>query len=137
MLLVLAVALAVPTRAWANVEDYETALMTPEQLYQYEYVPDIEVRENAPVVRALPDNATTVDYVNDTLDQFNKVQLGSSYQDYLGMLRALLGNSGGGPTLTIMRTVMTTAIGVCFLWWGVRKAVRIVMVSARKGKASL
>lgn len=138
-LIVLAVALAVPSRAWANVEDHETALMTPEQLYQYEYVPDVEVRESTPVVRALPEDATTTDYINETVNSFNSVPVSSQNSSYtlLNTLRWLVGSFGSSQGDAMRNMIIVPAIGVCFLWWGVRKAVRIVMASARKGKASL
>lgn len=139
VLLVLAVALAVPSRAWANVEDYETALMTPEQLYQYEYVPEVEVRESTPVVRALPDDADTTDWINDTVNSFNVVPLGSSRMSMQQWLAAFLGVSSSGSTHSgILRAMyIVPAVGIVFMWWGVRKVVRIVMASARKGKTSL
>lgn len=139
MLALVLVVFICPSVALANVEDYETALMTPEQLYQYEYEPDVKEVESTPVVRALPDEATTVDYVNSTLDSFNSVKVGSANMSWIDAVRAVLGNSASGSTHSgqLRALYIIPAIGICFMWWGVRKSIKVINKAWRKGKASL
>lgn len=106
--------------------------------YVESYVPELREVDYGPV-RALPEDATTVDYVNDTLDSFNQLSwsgFGSS-RSLLRSLQIFLGNGTTGSYGIMRDLIVLPAIGVVFLWWGVRKAIRVVMTSWKKGKASL
>ena len=37
----------------------------------------------------------------------------------------------------VLATVVAACIGIVFMWWGVRKAVRALMAAFRKGKISV
>lgn len=37
----------------------------------------------------------------------------------------------------VLATLVTAGIGLVFMWWGVRKALRSLMAAFRKGKMSL
>lgn len=131
--------LIVPSNAFAAVEDYETALMNPEQLYQYEYEP-VYVEDNS--VRSAPvldENATTIDWVNSTVDSFNSVKVGSANMNFLDAVRAVLGNSSSGSTHSgqLRALYLVPAVGMVFLYWGVRKAIRMLFAAFRKSRASV
>lgn len=121
-----------PTRAYANVEDYETALMNPEELYQYEYVPDVQKKENESSIKALPSDATTVDYIKLLADRFNTVTWGSTDRPLHNFLTFFFGNS---PNMVAM--FVTPAICMCFMWWGLRKTYRMYVKVFRGGKLGL
>lgn len=119
-----------PTVAFASVEDYETALMNPEQLYDYEYQPVYVVNE--PLRVELDNESTTVDYVNSTLDSINvNPWINSAYHDMLGFIIQFFYMSGTPASRRYM--VIVAAVGICFLYWGVRK-VKQILWSAFKGK---
>lgn len=139
MLAVVFALLCLPCSAWAAVEDHETALMSPEQLYQYEYVPDLNEVESVPVVRAVPDDATTVDWVNNTLDSFNGLQYASGNNKVLLVegLRRFFGNSGNAGSLAQRNELILPAIGIVFMWWGVRKAIRVLFAALKNRRMSV
>lgn len=119
-----------PSNAFAAVEDYETALMNPEQLYQYEYEP-VYVEDNT--VRSAPvlgQDASTVDWVNNTLDAFNSVPWYSSTRyDLFTSVKTLLGGNANYQAL-----VLAVPIGIIFLYWSVRKGVRMLVTAWKKGR---
>lgn len=111
-------------------EQYENTDVSYERDFNESYEP-VLIENTAPVVRALPNDATAVDYVNNTVDSFNSIPFETSYhltllntaQWFMGMFT--------GPNQAIF---MIPAIGIVFLWWGVRKAIRMIMASFRKGR---
>lgn len=133
--------LLVPSNAFAAVEDYETALMNPEQLYQYEYEPEYVEDNTVRSAPVLDENATTVDWVNSTFDSFNTVNLdtGSSIakRDLLTSVRVFTGTTSFGGFTGMKEYVVMIPVGIVFLYWGVRKSVRMIMKALRKGGASL
>lgn len=139
MLAVMFTMLCLPCSAWAAVEDHETALMSPEQLYQYEYVPEVMEVESAPVVRALPEDATATDYVNDTLDSFNVVPMGASGSptSLLNSVRTLLGVTASGLSGSFRSMLLLVAVGIVFMWWGVRKVIRVLFAAFKNRRISV
>lgn len=137
-LVALLLMISLPMKAWANVEDYETALMTPEQLYQYEYEPVIleeeEFTVRAPAAEV--EEATTLDSIVQVAERAQRVNYNNTTVSLISATRQVFTSAQSGTGYQTTALVITAA-GMCFLWWGVRKAVRIVMASARKGKASL
>lgn len=99
-----------------------------EDRYQEGYEPDLT--EPVSVTRReLDEDATTVDYINDTVDSFNSVTWPSSSQSLLVSIQTLF--------TRFRENVFLFAAGIVFMWWGVRKTVRMIMSAFRKGSASV
>lgn len=144
VLAALLVVLARPGIAWADtdilggftsgVSDFvspkeEQVIVTPEKDFNESYEP-VLYEENQNSVRALPEDATTIDYVNNTIDSFNRVQWGQS-QTLLGSIRVLF--------ISVNNAIgwITASIALVFMWWGVRKTIRMLMSAWRKGHETI
>lgn len=109
----------------------EQVIVTPEQDFNDSYEP-VLVEENRQVDRVINDDSTTNDYINDTIDKFYNVNwFGMGNRSWLNSLIIFLGNTG------FFGMVIVSAIGMVFIWWGVRKAIRVIMAAWRKGHASV
>lgn len=117
----------------AGTRQVETEQRGYEESYQEEYSPELREVEGTPD-RALPEEATTVDYVNDTVNRFNQVNYGSQTRSWLSMIIMLLGGNGAQLGVNMKEALLLPAVGIVFMWWGVRKAKSIVMNGFRKGK---
>ena len=53
------------------------------------------------------------------------------------MLVALEGGTATAVTASDWASIVAACIGIVFMWWGVRKAVRALMAAFRKGKISV
>lgn len=111
-------------------EDYE-------QEYSDEYEPQLRADpadSSTNALTELTEDATTVDYVNVTLDEFNKVQVGSNRVELRRAIQYMLGHYSGWamPTLLIL-----PAASLVFMWWGVRKCIQLVISSFRKGSLNI
>lgn len=53
------------------------------------------------------------------------------------VMSALTGQISVTSVVGVLATLVTAGIGLVFMWWGVRKAMRSLMSAFRKGKMSL
>lgn len=53
------------------------------------------------------------------------------------VMTALTGQISVSSVVGVLATLVTAGIGLVFMWWGVRKAMRSLMSAFRKGKMSL
>lgn len=60
-----------------------------------------------------------------------------SASDWSSVITALTGQISVSTIVGVLASLVTAGIGLVFMWWGVRKAVRSLMAAFRKGKMSL
>lgn len=57
--------------------------------------------------------------------------------DFQSIIDALTAQISVSTVVTVVAAGMTAAVGFVFMWWGVRKLVRMIMSAVKKGKASV
>lgn len=57
--------------------------------------------------------------------------------DWESVITAMTGQVSVSTIVGVLATVVAACIGIVFMWWGVRKAVRALMAAFRKGKISV
>ena len=57
--------------------------------------------------------------------------------DWESVITAMTGQVSVATIVGVLATVVAACIGLVFMWWGVRKAVRALMAAFRKGKISV
>lgn len=57
--------------------------------------------------------------------------------DWASVISAMTAQISVATIVGVMATVVAACIGIVFMWWGVRKAVRALMAAFRKGKISV
>ena len=57
--------------------------------------------------------------------------------DWASVMTALTGQVSVSTIVGTLATLVSAGIGLVFMWWGVRKALRSLMAAFRKGKMSL
>lgn len=57
--------------------------------------------------------------------------------DWASVISAMTAQISVSTIVGVMATIVATCIGIVFMWWGVRKAVRALMAALRKGKISV
>lgn len=60
-----------------------------------------------------------------------------SAEAWSSVMTALTGQISVSTIVGVLATLVTAGIGLVFMWWGVRKALRSLMAAFRKGKMSL
>lgn len=60
-----------------------------------------------------------------------------SASDWSSVISALTAQISVNTIVGVLATLVTTGIGLVFMWWGVRKALRSLMAAFRKGKMSM
>lgn len=60
-----------------------------------------------------------------------------SASEWQSVIDAMTGQISVGTVVGVLATLVTAGIGLVFMWWGVRKAVRSLMSAFKKGKMSL
>ena len=60
-----------------------------------------------------------------------------SASDWSSVMTALTSQISVSTIVGVLATLVTAGIGLVFMWWGVRKALRSLMSAFRKGKMSL
>lgn len=60
-----------------------------------------------------------------------------SATDWSSVMSALTSQVSVSTIVGVLATLVTAGIGLVFMWWGVRKALRSLMAAFRKGKMSL
>ena len=57
--------------------------------------------------------------------------------DWASVISAMTAQISVATIVGVMATIVAACIGILFMWWGVRKAVRALMAAFRKGKISV
>lgn len=57
--------------------------------------------------------------------------------DWASVISAMTAQISVATIVGVMATIVAACIGIVFMWWGVRKAVRSLMAAFRKGKISV
>lgn len=57
--------------------------------------------------------------------------------DWKPVIDALTAQVSVSQIITVLAGLVVSGIGLVFMWWGVRKALRSLMAAFRKGKMSL
>ena len=60
-----------------------------------------------------------------------------SSTDFNSILTSLQGQISVGTIVEVLAVAAGSAVGLAFMWWGVRKLVRVLMSAFKKGKVSL
>ena len=60
-----------------------------------------------------------------------------SSADWASVLSAMASQISVSTVVAVLASTTGAAIGLVFMWWGVRKAVRTIMAAFRKGKVSV
>lgn len=60
-----------------------------------------------------------------------------SAADWASVISAMTAQISVSTVVGVLATLVTAGIGLVFMWWGVRKAMRSLMSAFRKGKVSL
>lgn len=57
--------------------------------------------------------------------------------DFTTVLSALQGQISVSTVVEVLAVCAGAAVGLAFMWWGVRKVVRVLMSAFKKGRVSL
>lgn len=57
--------------------------------------------------------------------------------DWESVISAMTAQISVATIVGVLAAIVASCIGIVFLWWGVRKAVRALMAAFRKGKISV
>lgn len=60
-----------------------------------------------------------------------------SSSSFSGVISAITGQVSTSTVAEVLTYAAGIAIGLVFFWWGVRKALRVLMAAFRKGRASV
>lgn len=60
-----------------------------------------------------------------------------SVSDFTAVLTALQSQISVSTVVGVLAAAATAAVGLAFMWWGVRKLTRVLMSAFKKGKVSL
>ena len=57
--------------------------------------------------------------------------------DWASVISAMTAQISVATIVGVLATIVAACIGIVFMWWGVRKAVRALMAAFRKGKITV
>lgn len=57
--------------------------------------------------------------------------------DWASVLSAMTGQISVSTVVAVLASTTGAAIGLVFMWWGVRKLARVLMAAFRRGKLSV
>jgi len=57
--------------------------------------------------------------------------------DWASVISAMTAQISVATIVGVLAAIVASCIGIVFMWWGVRKAVRALMAAFRKGKISV
>lgn len=60
-----------------------------------------------------------------------------SSTDFTSVMTALQNQISVTSVVEVLAVLAGAAVGLAFMWWGVRKLVRVIMSAFKKGKISL
>ena len=56
--------------------------------------------------------------------------------DWSSVITSLTAQISVSTVVGVLATTVAAGVGLVFMWWGVRKAIRTIMAAFRKGKMS-
>lgn len=56
---------------------------------------------------------------------------------WAGVISTLTGQFSVANIVPVLSAAAATAVVLAFMWWGIRKVVKIIMAAFRKGRVSL
>lgn len=59
------------------------------------------------------------------------------YSDFSSIITAVTTQVNVANIVAVLASVVGIAIGLVFMWWGIRKATGIIMKAAKRGKLSM
>lgn len=59
-----------------------------------------------------------------------------SSSNFTSVLSAITGQISVATVVEVLAVAVGAAVGLVFMWWGVRKLIRVLMAAFRKGKLS-
>lgn len=68
---------------------------------------------------------------------FTPIAAAVTASDWSSVITAMTGQISVASIVGVLATLVTSGIGLVFMWWGVRKAARSLMAAFRKGKMSI
>lgn len=68
---------------------------------------------------------------------FSPVAAAVTASDWSSVITAMTGQISVTTIVGVLATLVTSGIGLVFMWWGVRKAASSLMAAFRKGKMSI
>lgn len=57
--------------------------------------------------------------------------------DWASVISALTAQISVSTIVGVLAVIVTSCVGLAFLWWGVRKALRALMSAFKKGRVSI
>lgn len=60
-----------------------------------------------------------------------------TWSDLSSVVTAITGQISVTTIIAVIAGAVGVAIGMVFMWWGVRKAAKVIMAAARRGKLSV
>lgn len=60
-----------------------------------------------------------------------------SWSDLSAVVTAITGQISVTTIIAVIAGAIGVSIGMVFMWWGVRKAAKVIMAAARRGKLSV
>lgn len=60
-----------------------------------------------------------------------------TYNDFASVITNLTNQISVSTIVGVLSSAMGICIGLVFMWWGLRKVVRMIMAAARGGRASV
>jgi hypothetical protein len=68
---------------------------------------------------------------------FSPIAAAVTAADWSQVITAMTGQISVSTIVGVLATLVTSGIGLVFMWWGVRKAASSLMAAFRKGKMSI
>lgn len=68
---------------------------------------------------------------------FSPIAAAVTASDWSSVISAMTGQISVASIVGVLATLVTSGIGLVFMWWGVRKAASSLMAAFRKGKMSI
>lgn len=68
---------------------------------------------------------------------FSPIAAAVTAADWSSVITAMTGQISVQTIVGVLATLVTSGIGLVFMWWGVRKAASSLMAAFRKGKMSI
>lgn len=68
---------------------------------------------------------------------FSPIATAVTASDWSSVITAMTGQISVSTIVGVLATLVTSGIGLVFMWWGVRKAASSLMAAFRKGKMSI
>lgn len=68
---------------------------------------------------------------------FSPIAAAVTAADWSSVITAMTGQISVSTIVGVLATLVTSGIGLVFMWWGVRKAASSLMAAFRKGKMSI